>query len=454
MTPERQLRVLQIATSDTGGGAQRVAQNLFSAYRKMGHQSQLGVGRKCTLDPHVFELSHKPKKLSLGAALGACERILTPRVGQVRGVGKLRDLCRDLQRGWRTPIDRLLGHEDFNFPGSRRLVQLIDGKDILHCHNLHADYFDLGILPKLASKLPVVLTLHDAWLLSGHCAHSFECTRWRTGCGDCPDLTSYPSISRDATAYNWRRKREIFARSRVYVATPCDWLMRRLEASILASSVTEARVIPNGIDLDVFRPTTCREAARHRLGIDSSCKVVVFAAKAICNNIFKDYVTFRAAIEKLSAQWSGPPLLFLALGDEGPSEVIHGARLQFVPFTDNISDVALYFAISDVCVHAARAETSPLTIIESFACGVPVVASAVGGVPELFEKGTTGYLVTPGDPNEIAMRLKLLLSDDTLCRRMGAAAAQIARQRFDVRDQVKAYLGWYQEILDLHRARG
>jgi glycosyltransferase involved in cell wall biosynthesis len=448
MLSEGQLRVLQVATSDTGGGAQRVAQNLFSVYREMGHQSQLAVGRKHTLDPNVFELSYKPRKLSLRGALGAWERILTPQVGQVPGIGKLRGLCRDMQRGWRTPFDRLLGHEDFNFPGSHRLLQLMYGKDILHCHNLHGGYFNLGILPKLASKLPVVLTLHDAWLLSGHCAHSFDCMRWKTGCGDCPDLTIYPSITRDATAYNWRRKREIFGRSRVYVATPCYWLMRRMEASILAPSVTEARVVPNGIDLEVFRPIACRDAARRRLGIDDSCKVVIFAAEAIRHSVFKDYATFRAAIAKLSAQWSGPPLLFLALGDDSPSEMIEGARLKFVPFTHNISEVALYFAVADVCVHAARAETSPLTIIESLACGVPVIASAVGGIPELIEHETTGFLVTPGDANEIAVRLELLLSDDTLCKKMGAAAARFARQRFDVREQAKAYLTWYQEILN------
>jgi hypothetical protein len=56
-----------------------------------------------------------------------------------------------------------------------------------------------------------MLTLHDAWLLSGHCAHSFDCQRWKTGCGECPDLDVYPASPRDATACNWRRKREILA---------------------------------------------------------------------------------------------------------------------------------------------------------------------------------------------------------------------------------------------------
>src|SRR5262245_59012697 len=107
------------------------------------------------------------------------------------------------------------GYEDFNFPASWHLLDLPPERpDILHCHNLHGSYFDLRALPWLSQQVPVVLTLHDAWLLSGHCAHSFDCQRWQTGCGQCPDLAIPPAIRRDATAYNWRRKRDVYTKSR------------------------------------------------------------------------------------------------------------------------------------------------------------------------------------------------------------------------------------------------
>jgi glycosyltransferase involved in cell wall biosynthesis len=450
MPPERRLHVLQVSASDHRGGAQRVGWDLFAAYRAIGHDSKLAVGRKRSLDPDVFELAYRPKPNSLGGAFATCERILTPMAGRAPGAGSLRKRCLELQRGWRTPFDRWLGREDFNFPASRQLLQMTD-KDILHCHNLHGGYFDLRMLPELTRKTPVVLTLHDAWLLSGHCAHSFDCMRWRDGCGDCPDLSIYPRIARDATAFNWRRKREIFARSRLYVATPCRWLMRRVEESILSSAVVEAQVIPNGVDLKVFHPPEDRSAAKSRLGVDTACRMVIFAADGIRRNVFKDYDTFRAAMAKLGARWSGAPLLFLALGDDGPSEAVGQAQLKFVPFKDDASDVALYFAAADVCVHAARAETFALTIIESFACGVPVIASAVGGIPEIIESGTTGFLVAPGAADEMAARIEALLRDDDLRRKMGELAAATVRRRFDINDQVSAYLDWYQSIVDSRR---
>ena len=51
--------------------------------------------------------------------------------------------------------------------------------------------------------MPVALTLHDEWLLTGHCAYTLGCERWRIGCGRCPDLTIYPAIRRDSTAENF-----------------------------------------------------------------------------------------------------------------------------------------------------------------------------------------------------------------------------------------------------------
>ena len=122
--------------------------------------------------------------------------------------------------------------------------------------------------------MPTVLTLHDAWLLSGHCAHSFDCERWKTGCGECPDLTIEPAIRRDATADNWVRKRDIYARSRLYVATPSPWLMGRVEQSMLAPAVEQARVIPNGVDLSVFRPAdkrSIRAGSASRQTLPSCC---------------------------------------------------------------------------------------------------------------------------------------------------------------------------------------
>jgi glycosyltransferase involved in cell wall biosynthesis len=302
----------------------------------------------------------------------------------------------------------------------------------------------------LSNQVPVVLTLHDAWLLSGHCAHSFDCERWKIGCGQCPDLTIYPAIRRDATAYNWKRKQKIFAKSRLCVATPSQWLMRKVEQSMLFPAIVEARVIPNGVDLDVFHPGE-RQAVRARLGIPQDAKVLLVSAHGIRRNVWKDYQTMRAAVAMVAERLHRQRVVFLALGEDAPEERIGRAEVRFIPYQDDPHDVARYYQAADVYLHAARADTFPTSILEALACGRPVVATAVGGIPEQVEDTRTGFLVPAGAVKAMADRLAHLLSDDALRERMGAQAAEFACRRFDLCRQADTYLDWYQEIVSRPR---
>ncbi len=344
-------------------------------------------------------------------------------------------------------LDWWRGTEDFDYPGTWRLLDLPPERpQVLHCHNLHGSYFDLRALPWLSGQLPVVLTLHDPWLLSGHCGHSFDCERWKTGCGRCPDLTIYPAVRRDATASNWQRKRDIYSRSRLRIATPSRWLMRRVEQSILSAGMVDARVIPNGVDLDVFHPAD-REEARSQLGLPRDAQMLLFAANGIRSNIWKDYVTMRAAIAKVAARLSDEKILFVALGEEGPTEFIEGAEIRFVPYERDPRTVARFYQAADVYLHATRADNFPLTVLEALACGIPVVATEVGGIPEQVKDGQSGFLVPPADAASMATAVDALLSDDALRRRFSAQAARDAGERFDLNRQAEEYLKWYQEFL-------
>jgi glycosyltransferase involved in cell wall biosynthesis len=417
------LGVLQVSTYDVIGGAERVAWNLFQTYRRRGHPSWLAVGTKLGTDPGVLLIPNR-------ANHGAPAVVARPAKA----------------------VERFCGIEDFRFPGTRRLVDMTTPRpDVVHCHNLHGGYFDLRALPWLSGQVPVVMTLHDAWLLSGHCAHSFECERWKIGCGHCPDLTIDPAIRRDATAYNWRRKAKIFAGSRLWVATPSRWLMRKVEQSMLARAIVEARVIPNGVDLTVFHPAD-KEAARSRLGIPARALVVLFAATAVRENIWKDYRTVREGVSLAVARLQGQDIMFVALGQDAPEERIGPAVLRFVPYQTEPRVVAGYYQASDVYVHGARADTFPNTVLEAQACGIPTVATAVGGIPEQIEDGRNGFLVSVGDAAALAERLIRLLSDQPLRHRMGAQGAEDTRSRFDLNGQADAYLDWYQAAAQRHAA--
>ena len=449
---EQPLAILQVSTEDARGGAGLIAWGLFQAYRTLGYGSWLAVGQKHSRDPDV-RLVPNPKYYGTWTRYW---RRLHSRLqllgGQLWGVGPLGGLTRTLAEPSRA-LDYHRGIEDFRFPGTGRLLKLTGQRpDIVHCHNLHGGYFDLRVLPWLSQQVPVVLTLHDAWLLSGHCAHSFDCERWKTGCGRCPDLTLYPAIRRDATAYNWRRKREIFKNSRLYIATPSQWLMQKVEQSMLMPAVMGARVIPNGVDLSIFHPAD-KEAARSALGIPRDTLVILFTANAVRRNIWKDYKTVRDAVALTAGRMTGDHVLFIGLGDDAPPERIGSAELRFVPYQTDPRAVACNYQAADVYVHAARADTFPNTVLEALACGTPVVATAVGGIPEQIEDGRTGFLVPAGSPQSLSDRLTQLLSDTNLRQRMEIFAAEAGRHQFDLQRQADAYLDWYKELVEQETAQ-
>ena len=447
------LNILQVSTADEGGGAEKLAYNLFQKYRSRGHHSWLAVGNKHGDDPDVFLLPNDTCRNQWARHWISVAHVFSPGVDKVWGAKRLRYWLPWLGQPKRMS-EILQGHEDFDFPATQRILDLPPERpDILHCHNLHGGYFDLRFLPQLSQAVPLILSLHDAWLLSGHCAHSFDCERWKTGCGECPDLTSYPSVRRDATDYNWRRKKEIYSSSRIYVTTACQWLMRKVEESILARGVVESRVIPYGVDLFLFRPDDKRKV-RGMLNISQEYKVLLFVGHDVRKNIWKDYQTMKAAVDQVAQRLHGEKILFIALGEEAPTERMGQTEIRFIPSRLNREDLARYYQAADIYLHGARVDTFPMTILEALACGTSVVATAVGGIPEQIKslgrdyaiQEATGILVPPFDVEGMARAIEFLLCDDASRLNLSRNAAEDAKKRFDLNRQTDDYLTWYEAL--------
>ena len=191
------MRILQINTADQAGGAEKVALALHRSYLALGHDARLLVKSKHTVTPHVAETDPYHHTSPWGPACRQIEKIIRS-LPKFRGQGRLVAGLRLIAwpRRW---VHYWQGIEDFNYPYSHLILADRDWQpDIIQLHNLHGEYFDLRALPSLSHQVPVVWTLHDAWPLTGHCAHfsGIGCERWRAGCGACPDLSLHPPLRR------------------------------------------------------------------------------------------------------------------------------------------------------------------------------------------------------------------------------------------------------------------
>jgi glycosyltransferase involved in cell wall biosynthesis len=378
------MKMLHVNQLAGRGGAAGICLALHNAFLDRGHESAVLVGRRTHELCGVRLIEHDRYRSVWGRSWMTIALRLRQHYCRIRGSQRVSERwlprLASPQRFW----SWWSGHEDFDFPGTGHLMEQVSFiPDVLHLHNLHGDYFDLRQLPRLSRAVPTIITLHDAWLLGGHCAHSFDCERWKTGCGSCARLDIQPTLRRDGTAFNWLRKQGIFQSSHLSVVCPSQWLADKVRQSMLMPGTEQLIVIPNGVDTSVYKPGD-KAAARDRLGWPQEMFIVMFAAYGVRQNIWKDYPTMREAIRLTGEKVNSPAIRFFAIGDTAPAEQAGAVKIEFLPHSDSLAEC---YQAADVYIHAARADTFPTTIIEALACGTPVVASAVGGIPEQIIEG-------------------------------------------------------------------
>lgn len=443
------MNILQVNTLDFAGGAEKVAFDLLNGYKELGHDSFLAVGYKRLDHPSIIEVSPVQKTY-----LNRISKRLAKKILQFDNKLLFSNFIYYLEvlaDGY-SGVTKELGLENFHFPKWKTFFDSkVQTTDILQLHNLHGDFFDLRLLKQLHHKIPVILTLHDAWLLSGHCAHSFECNRWQSGCGKCPDLNIYPAIKRDSTSYNWKKKKKIFDRSKFYLSTPSHWLMEKVNHSMIFPGVLEAKVIPNGVDLQLFVPGD-QKMARSFIGIPEDSFAILVVGNALNDNPFKDFKTAKCVVFELGANLPNEKIILMVLGTYGETQQFGNVTIRYLGKERDSTKLPVYYQAANVLLHTARADTFPNVIIESQACGVPVLASNVGGISEQIIDGVTGFLAPAMDVDFFVKKL-LELFHFQLYHRMGNAGVEFVHKHFNFDKQVLTYVEWFEDILKRDRIK-
>lgn len=416
------MRITLLNTHDLVGGAERCSYDLARLAHASGDDVELIVGRKLGADPFVREILYRPVD-------------------------------------WRL---RQLAHERFGLTEAFipaplqacRSVAHLRSADVFNVHNLHGAYWNFWTLPILASRAPLVLTLHDEWLLTGDCAYTYDCNRWKRHCGSCPQALQRAPEDRvcigggDATWFNLKLKRSMLAtlrKRRVTLVTPSDWLARRIaEAPGLRRFPT--RVIPYGVDLEVYRPLD-RAACRAEFGLPKDG----FAVFVPAVNLFDQRKNASLLLEA-AARPDWPKNAFLVLA--GHADRSFENRVADLPhfmldYLNGPQAMAKAFGASDLVVVPSLADNLPYVALEAQACGRPVLASTAGGIPETIEPEVSGWLFDPArGAGDLACRIaKLETQERSFHDRFKRAARARAERSFGLNSFASSYRSLFEELV-------
>jgi D-inositol-3-phosphate glycosyltransferase len=217
-------------------------------------------------------------------------------------------------------------------------------------------------------------------------------------------------------------------------------------------SPQKVTVVPCGVDTEVFRPLD-KAITRRELGLPAKEQVVLFVGRI---EPLKGIDLLLRAVSHLDGRFR-----VLVIGGDGKdiarkSELAAlSAELRIagkVTFLDAVphDDLPLYYNAADICVVPSYYESFGLVAVEAMACGVPVIASRVGGLKETVQDGQTGYLIPWLCPEPFAERLELLLNNEPLRRSLGREA-RVAAERYHWSEVAARVEDVYHDLVSQYR---
>lgn len=332
-----------------------------------------------------------------------------------------------------------LSKKGFNLSTNKAIAEA----DIIHLHWFNQGFLSLKGLEKILSLgKPVVWTLHDMWAFTGGCHYSAGCTNYEKKCGQCPMLLE--PRDNDISNIQHLQKEKIYKNSNLTFVTCSNWLQGLAENATLASSHT-VKTIHNPIDTSIYKPFD-RIEARKKLGLPLDKKIILFGAANIADPR-KGIKLLVYALKDLSDKDYNDEIelvLFGKMNAELESELPFPAiTMNYIHKTEKL--VNLYNA-ADLFVLPSLQDNLPNTVVESMACGTPVVAFRVGGVPEMVPHGTGGYLASLGDAQGLSKGIDYVLTNvDTIDFRKNAREKVL--EKFEPKQIAQEYIELYKTLL-------
>lgn len=309
--------------------------------------------------------------------------------------------------------------------------------DLIHLHNLHGWYLNLPLLFRYIKRhnLPVIWTLHDCWSFTGHCPYFTmkKCDKWKTGCSNCPVYREYPASLFDNSQKMYELKKKWFTGvPNMTIVTPSQWLADLVKQSYLKDY--PVKVIHNGIDLEIFKPTP--SDFRQKYGIPDDKYIVLGVAFDWGTRKGLDvFVDLSKRLDKNKYQ-------IVLVGTNDMIDQQLSESIISIHRTQDQKELAEIYTAVDVFVNPTREEVLGLVNIEALACGTPVITFRTGGSPECIDD-SCGSVVECDDVDAMENEIIRICNE----RPYSSIACCARARQFDKIKRFEEYIQLYESEL-------
>jgi len=413
------MKILHLNTSDISGGAARAAYRIHKGLQGIAIDSKMLVQSKLSDDRTVIAPDTKVKKglVLLRPTLDSAVKKL------ISGGSKT-----IFSPAW-LPFSDIPSQVDSISP------------DIVHLHWICDGMLRIKELKQISK--PIVWTLHDMWAFTGGCHYSDGCERFQQDCGNCPQLNRMGE--NDLSWSILRRKKKAWAGLDITIVTPSNWLAECAKESSLFGR-HRVEVIHNGLDLNLFKPIS-KTTAREIWDLPINKKLILFGAMRATSDHKKGFDLLYEGITQLTTKWSGKAELIVFGASEPENPPDFGLPVHYLGHLHDDVSLSLLYAAADVMVTPSRQDNLPNTVVESLACGTPVVAFDIGGMPDMIEHQINGYLAKPFDTSDLAAGIDWVLSNENRYKELCIKAREKAVACFDIETIARQYAELYKGVL-------
>lgn len=415
------MKIVHLSTTEKRGGAARAVNRLHRALLSEGVDSKMFVQERQTNSESVVVDSRKIQRVTRRLAFN------------------IDDYC----------YKKFFYKENNGFsiawygstPVSRKKVLL--ESDIISLYWVCEGYLSISEIGRvLKMQKPILWRLSDMWPFTGGCHYSGGCQKYVSFCEDCPQCKK--NWNYDLARSVFKKKLKHFYKNHLTIVSPSDWLAEHAKKSVLFSGC-KVKVIPSAVDTNIFHPVD-RRLSRKFFKIGPQDLVILFGAISGFSNKRKGSAYLLEAILKISKNIKKNIKLIMFGSEHSPTDFDDIEIKSLGHLNDDISIVHAYSAAS-VFVAPSLEENLANTVLESLACGTPVVAFNIGGMPEALDHKINGYLAEPFDSNDLAEGIRWVLEhpDPQSLRK---AARKKAEEIFSMKNVAGQYIELYRELLN------